>query len=91
VDQSTLFNVIGFASIPVWMGVIFVIARRQERHWAWMFCGVLQLIGLAFVVAWFFWIKPARDRRATLQEQYARGLIGEEEYRLAMTSTDRAA
>lgn len=89
-DQDTTFTIVMWASIPVWMAIIWFIARSRGRHWAWSLCGAGQLIGLLFVLAWFFLIKPS-SKAPDLQKRYAKGEISEEEYRLAMTSTDRAA
>lgn len=81
-----------FGSMPVWMGIIWLMARARGRHWAWMFLGVLQIVGLAVALVVIFAFKPAKKGEfALLQERYARGEIGEEEYRRAMTGTDRAA
>ncbi|MGH2611392.1 MAG: SHOCT domain-containing protein [Tepidiformaceae bacterium] len=89
-DQDTVFAIVMWASFPVWMGIIWFVARSHGRHWAWSLCGFGQLIGLLFVLAWFYLIKPS-GRAPDLQTMYARGEISEEEYRRAMTSGDRAA
>ena len=89
-DQGAVLTIVMWVSIPVWMGVIWFIAHRQNRHWAWSFCGAAQLPGFLFALAWIFLIKPSRHT-SDLQGMYARGEIGEEEYRRAMTSGDRAA
>ena len=89
-DRDVLINIVALVSIPAWMCAILVMARRNERHWAWMFLGLIQLPGLAIATAWFFWIRPKKDELSQLRDRYARGEIGEEEYLRAMTRGDRA-
>ncbi len=89
--SESVATAVMLGSIPVWMAIIWAIARSRDRHWAWMFLGALQLIGLAVALVAIFAFKRGKRGDSNLQEMYARGEIGEEEYRRAMTGGDRAA
>lgn len=91
-DQDTVFSIVFVVSLPFWMGVIYMIARHKGRHWAWSALGLLQLPGLGVALLGIYLIPRGKGgATTTLQEQYARGLLSEQEYLEAMTRNERAA
>ena len=84
--------VVGLAVGVVLTVVLYPIARSRGRSGWWALLGMAGLIGFGVAIAVLYIGKPGVGNASDeLRGMYARGEIGEEEYRRAMTGIDRAA
>jgi len=83
----------GLVAGLVFTAILFPITRSRGRAPWWALLGLAGLIGFGIAMLVLFLGKPGRSRGGLgdIQRMYARGEIGEEEYRRAMTGIDRAA
>lgn len=83
---------VGLTVGAVLTAILYPIARSRGRAPWWALLGMAGLLGFGIAIAVLFIGKPGHRHGSTqLREMYARGEIGEEEYRRAMTGIDRAA
>jgi uncharacterized membrane protein len=86
------FMVVGLVAGLIFTGVLVPICRAQKQSVWWCLLGMFGLIGFGLAMIVLFAWKPRKaEPSADLRAMYARGEISEDEYRLAMTSRDRAA
>jgi uncharacterized membrane protein len=84
--------ILGLVVGAIFTAVLFPICKSQNQSGWWCLLGMIGLVGFGIAMAVLFWWKPRKAGAApNLQSMYASGEITEEEYRLAMTSRDRAA